>query len=139
MPRKSSKKKKSRTKRRKKRVRPYKRHHKTHKMRRRILHHGHKFKKEMEMSNYLLNQMLKTITNPDYNYHPRHHTKDREYKHVNKRHQEFKKGFPSPDTNFWRPSGAADSGTWTAAPYRGNVAHEEEKAVWRPRDYIAVH
>ena len=71
MPRKSSKKKsKSRTKRRKKRVRPYKRHAKTHKMRRRILHHGHKFKKEQEMSNYLLNQMLKTMSSPEgeYNY-----------------------------------------------------------------------
>ena len=132
MPRKSSKKKsKSRTKRRKKRVRPYKRHPKTHRMRRRMLHHGHKFKKEQEMSNYLLNQMLKTITNPDYNYHPRHHTKDREYKHVNKRHQEFKRGFPSPDTNFWRPAGGAD-----AAPYRGNVEKEEKAVgpVWRPRD-----
>ena len=121
MPRKTARSKK-RTK-RKKRKRPYKRDKRAHKVRRRKLHHKAEFRKEQEMTNYLLHQMLKTMSAPEgqYNYHPRHFTKDREYKFSSDRTKTFKQGFPSPDVNFWRPPGRPESDTWTAAPYRGNI------------------
>ena len=88
-----------------------------------MLHNQKGVREETELTNYLLHQMLKTMSAPEgeYKYHPRHHTKDREYKFSSDRTQAFKRGFPSPDVNFWRPPGPSDSGTWTAAPYRGNV------------------
>ena len=106
MPRKNARSKK-RTK-RKKRKRPYKRDKRAHKVRRRTLHHKAEFRKEQEMTNYLLHQMLKTMSAPEgqYNYHPRHFTKDREYKFSSDRTKTFKQGFPSPDVNFWRPPAA---------------------------------
>ena len=108
---------------RKKRKRPYTRDKTAHKIRRRRTHYRHEVRRETKMMNYLLNQMLKTMSAPadTYHYHPRHHSKDREYKFSSDRQQQFKKGFPAPDVNFWRPPGPADSGTWTAAPYRGNI------------------
>ena len=108
---------------RKKRIRPYKRHKTAHMIRRRRTHHRKEMNREVKMMNYMLHQMLKTMSAPEgqYNYHPRHHTKDREYKFSSERQQQFKKGFPAPDVNFWRPPGPPDSGTWTAAPYRGNI------------------
>ena len=114
-------------KKRKRRKRP-KHNKRAHKLRRRMLHHKEESRKEAEMTNYLLHQMLKTMSAPEgeYKYHPRHFTKDREYKFSSGRTQRFKRGFPSPDVSFWRPPGPTDSDTWTAAPYRGNL--DDEKA-----------
>ena len=60
---------------------------------------------EAETANYLLNQLLKTTSAPPekpYHYHPRHHTKDLEYKTGNARLREFKRGVPAPDVQMWR-------------------------------------
>ena len=69
--------------------------------------HGHhkRLRDEAELANYLLNQILKTAASTDYHYHPRHHSKDPEFEHSDKRTQEFKKGFPAGDVHFWRPQG----------------------------------
>ena len=106
------------------RKRPYTRTKRAHKIRRRRRHHHGEMLKEAETMNYVLHQMLKTMSQPagEYNYHPRHHSKDLEYRHSSDRTKQFKRGFPAPDVNFWRPSGPADSDTWTGAPYRGNIA-----------------
>ena len=59
---------------------------------------------EAETANYLLNQLLKTTSaEPPYNYHPRHYTKDLEYKTGSARLREFKRGVPAPDVQMWRP------------------------------------
>ena len=102
MPRKTARSKK-RTK-RKKRKRPYKRDKRAHKVRRRALHHKAEFRKEQEMTNYLLHQMLKTMSAPEgqYKYHPRHHTKDPEYQWASREQQQFKRGFPAPDFSLLR-------------------------------------
>ena len=67
--------------------------------------------------NYLLHQILKTASSTDekpYNYHPRHHTKDPEYRWDNATTQEFKRGFPAPDVSMLRPQGE------DVPPHRGN-------------------
>ena len=69
------------------------------------------------MANYLLHQVLKTMRSTEsdpYNYDPRHHSKDPEYRYADKITQEFKRGVPAPDTHFWRPQGNA------LPPYAGN-------------------
>ena len=74
-------------------------------------------RRESETMNYLLHQILKTASSTEtdpYNYEPRHHSKDPEYKFAGERMQEFKRGVPAPDTHFWRPSGR------DMPPYRGN-------------------
>ena len=111
-------------KKRKKRKRPYTRDKRAHRIRRRRMHHPTEHRKDVETQNYLLHQMLKTMSQPEgeYQYQPRHYTKDKEYKSSGNTMQQFKQGFPSPDTDFWRPPGPADSGTWTSAPYRGNIS-----------------
>ena len=80
--------------------------------------HGHH--KRMQTMNYLLHQILKTASSTEadpYNYEPRHHSKDPEYKFSDERTQEFKRGVPAPDTHFWRPQGK------TLPPHRGNYRH----------------
>ena len=81
--------------------------------------HGHhkRMRRESETMNYLLHQILKTASSTEtdpYNYEPRHHSKDPEYKFAGERMQEFKRGVPAPDTHFWRPQGNA------LPPYAGN-------------------
>ena len=69
------------------------------------------------MTNYLLNQMLKTMSSTEekpYHYHPRHHENDPEFAFSDDKTQEFKKGFPAPDVNLWRPQGRG------MPPSRGN-------------------
>ena len=79
--------------------------------------------------NYLLHQMLRTMsdkeTDPDMQYHydPRHHTKDVEYQHSSFPLQEFKRSVPAPDVHFWRPQGRG------LPTHRGNV----EPGRWRPQ------
>ena len=113
----------TRKKKRTRRKRPYTRDKREHRIRRRRKHNRKEMHTEVKTMNYLLHQMLKTMSAPEgeYNYHPRHHTKDREYKHSGDRTKQFKRGFPAPDVNFWRPPGPADSETWTGAAYRGNI------------------
>ena len=101
-------KKKGILKKRRRKQRPYKRDKRAHKVRRRKLHHKAEFRKEQEMTNYLLNQLLKTAASTEdkpYSYHPRHHSKDPEFAYSSERLKEFKKGFPASDTHFWRPQG----------------------------------
>ena len=74
--------------------------------------HGHHKRalKEAELTNYLMNALLKTAASTDekpYHYHPRHHTNDPEYGFSGPRVKTFKKGFPSPDVHFWRQQGDA--------------------------------
>ena len=59
--------------------------------------HGHhdRIFKEAEVSNYLMNQLLKTAGSTEgdpYHYQPRHHSKDPEYKFSGGPLQEFKRG-----------------------------------------------
>jgi len=87
--------------------------------------HGHhkRARDEAELTNYLLNQILKTAASTDekpYQYHPRHHSRDPEYDFHNPRTQEFKQGFAAPDVNFWRPQGES------MPPHRANFP------TWRP-------
>jgi len=81
--------------------------------------HGHhkRMREEAELSNYLLHQVLKTASSTDadpYSYNPRDHSKDPEYKFSSPQMQEFKRGVPASDTNFWRPQGKG------MPPHRGN-------------------
>jgi len=58
--------------------------------------------------NYLLHHILKTAASSDENphhYHPRHFTKDPEYRWETAARQEFKRGFPAPDFTLLRPQG----------------------------------
>ena len=62
--------------------------------------HGHhkRMRRESETMNYLLHQLLKTASSTEtdpYNYEPRHHSKDPEYKFAGERMQEFKRGVPA--------------------------------------------
>ena len=113
---------------RKKRQRPYKRDKRAHKIRRRKKHHRREMRRETKTMNYLLHQMLKTMSaNADgkpYHYEPRHHTKDAEYQHSDVRLQEFKRSVPSPDVHFWRPQGKG------LPTYRGNFARESWEPQW---------
>ena len=115
--------KKSRSsKKKKKRVRPTankarharRRHRKRHPASR-VSSHKRLFE-EAETANYLLHQLLKT-TSADplkpYHYHPRHHTKDLEYKTSNARMRAFKRGVPAPDVQMWRPP-PYETGPYTA-------------------------
>jgi hypothetical protein len=80
--------------------------------------------KEAETMNYLLNQILKTASSTDekpYNYHPRHHSKDPEYKWSNKRTKKFKRGFAAPDFSMLRPQGDVEP------PHRGNFPNPHEQ------------
>ena len=64
--------------------------------------------KEQELTNYVLNQLLKTASSSDanpYNYHPRHHTKDPEYQWETEERRTFKRGFNAPDVSMLRPQG----------------------------------
>ena len=121
----SSKKKKVRIKRR---ARPYDKHDKVAHLRRRYRKrhagsavHGHKqrMRKEAETMNYLLHQLVKSQADPKYNYHPRHHSKDPEYKFSSAAKQEFKRGVPAPDVNFW-------NAPKNMPPYRANYP------AWEP-------
>ena len=112
---KKSARKRSRAPRKKKRKRKHKTDVQSHARRRhaRTRVHGHKKRmfKEAETMNYLLNQILKTSSASEdkpYNYHPRHHTKDPEYRHSSARAQRFKRGFPAPDVSMLRPQGDAE-------------------------------
>ena len=119
-------------KKRKRRKRP-KHNKRAHKLRRRMLHHKEESRKEAEMTNYLLHQMLRTMsdkeTDPDMQFHydPRHHTKDLEYKTSNARMREFKRGVPAPDVQMWRPP-PYKMGAYTM-PYPPAVA-EPAGMVW---------
>ena len=75
--------------------------------------------KEAETMNFLLNQLVKSQADPDYNYQPRHHSRDPEYKYSGAAKQEFKRGVPAPDVNFFNaPKGMP--------PYRPNFP------AWEP-------
>ena len=83
----------------------------------RVTGHHNRALKEAQMSNFLMNALLKTAASTDtepYHYHPRHHTNDPEYGFSGPRVRTFKKGFPAPDVHFWRPQGDA------VPPHRGN-------------------
>ena len=88
-----------------------------------------RMRREAETMNYLLHQMLRTMsdkeTDPDmpFHYDPRHHTKDVEYQHSSFPLQEFKRSVPAPDVHFWRPQGRG------LPTHRGNV----EPGRWRPQ------
>ena len=76
--------------------------------------------------NYLLNQILKTASSTDdkpYNYHPRHHSKDPEYKWSNDATRQFKRDVPAPDFSLLRAQGDREP------PYRGNYPHWNEHHV----------
>ena len=122
--RRKTSKKKGILKKRRRKQRPYKRDKRAHMHRRRKLHHGAALMREQEIHNYLLHQMLKTMSNPEgsWSHLPRHHTKNPEYASSDPRHQRFMRDVPAPDFHYWRAPGPSDSGTWTAAPYRGNIA-----------------
>ena len=108
-------------KRPRRRARPYVHSKRKHRHRRRVVHHRAAMAKEAETMNYLLHNMLKTMSKPagEYHYHPRHHSRDPEYRWSSARMKEFKRGFPAPDTHSWRAP-APESDTWTGKPYRGN-------------------
>ena len=111
---------------RKRQKRPYKldklsraKHAHTKRRHRASVVHGHhkRMRKESELTNYLLQQLLKTASSTDampYNYDPRHHSRDPEYRFSGERMQEFKRGHPASDTHFWRPQGKG------APPHPGN-------------------
>ena len=129
------KKQRSKSKRRKRRARPLKRpykldkksraRHRARKQRHRASAiHGHhkRMREEAELNNYLLHQVLKTAASTDadpYNYEPRHPSKDPEYDFSSAQMQEFKRGHPASDTNFWRPQGKG------MPPHRGNFPNWE--------------
>ena len=136
MPRRQKARSKSKKKSRKKRAkRPYKldkhsraRHRYRKRRHKTSVVHGHKAhaRQEAEMTNYLLNQMLKTMSSTEekpYHYHPRHHENDPEFAFSDDKTQEFKKGFPAPDVNLWRPQGRG------MPPSRGNFPGWEPQWV----------
>ena len=126
MPRKKSKKKSARKrKRRAPRPHPYKldktsraRHaYRKRRKKSRVTGHHKRMYDEAELTNFLLNSLLKTASSTDdkpYNYNPRHHTRDPEYAHSSERVQEFKRGIPTPDVTMLRHQGEDQ------APHRGN-------------------
>ena len=135
MPRKSKKKSASRRKKRKVPKRPYKldkvsraRHaYRRPRNKSRVKGHHKRLYDEAELTNFLLNSLLKTASSTEdkpYNYHPRHHSKDPEYAFYPKvvrggrrrpgEMQEFKQGFPAPDVSMLRPQGEY------MPPHRGN-------------------
>ena len=101
MPRKNARSKK-RTK-RKKRKRPYKRDKRAHKVRRRKLHHKAEFRKEQEMTNYLLHQMLKTMSAPEgqYDYHSLH--QGPRVQVLERPHENVQAGLPEPGRQLLAP------------------------------------
>ena len=123
--------KRSKRRRKKQIKRPYKRdalkrHARRHKRRSQASavhgHHGRMYK-EAEVSNYLMNQLLKTAASTEgdpYHYEPRHHSKDPEYTFSGGPMKEFKQGVPAPDVHFWRPQGKG------MPPSRGNYPN------WQP-------
>ena len=121
MPKRKSSKKKQSGK-RKKHKRPYGKHNKAARLRKRHqrgrhVDHSPRMLKEAETLNYLMHQLLKTASATEdkpYNYEPRHYSKDPEYVYSNPAMQEFKRGFPAPDTHHWRPQGP------NMSPYRDN-------------------
>ena len=122
MPRKKKKRSRSRRRKKKKSIkRPYRldkvsRARHAHR-RRRHRASAVRLRDEAEMTNYLLNQLLKTAASTEgqpYNYDPRHHTKDPEFAFSTPERREFKQGFPASDTHFWRPQGTG------MPPSRGN-------------------
>ena len=114
---------------RKDRKRPYTRSKHAHAKRRHAKRHRSRaVVEEAKMANYLLNQQLKTVRSTEsdpYNYHPRHPTKDPEYKFSSKRVQAFKDEFPAPDVHFWRAQGE------NRPPYVGNFGAARYKQPWR--------
>ena len=115
---KSAKKSRSRSRARKRRYRTDKHSHARRRhVRTRV--HGHKARllKEAETMNYLLHNLLKSASAPadkPHQYHPRHFSKDPEYKWSSQRTQEFKQGFAAPDFSLLRPQGEVEP------PHRGN-------------------
>ena len=109
----------SKVRKKRKRKRPYKRDKAAH-VRRRVQNsapHRRAMRQQTESLNYLLHQLLKTASSTEdkpYNYEPRHYSKDPEYVYSNPAMQEFKRGFPAPDTHHWRPQGP------NMPPYRDN-------------------
>ena len=76
--------------------------------------------------NYLLHQMLKTVSSTEeqpYNYEPRHYTRDPEYRFSGDAMKEFKRAQPAADTHFWRPQGKG------MPPSRGNFPEWEHPHV----------
>ena len=68
--------------------------------------HSARVRQDVEGLNYLLHQLLKTASSTDenpYHYHPRHHTRDPEYRWETRPRQRFKRGFPAPDVSMLRP------------------------------------
>ena len=130
MPRSSSKKKKAPPKRKrsgaKRKPRPYKldkasrarhRYRKRRHKHSRVTGHHKRALDEAQLSNFLMNSLLKTAASTDtepYHYHPSHPPNDPEYGFSGPRVRTFKKGFPAPDVHFWRPQGDA------VPPHRGN-------------------
>ena len=110
--------------------RPYGKHNKAARLRKRYrrgryVDHTPRMLKEAETLNYLMHQLLKTASATEgkpYNYDPRHHSKDPEYAFSSPAMQEFKRGFPAPDTHHWRPQGQG------MPPHRGN--HPGWDPVW---------
>jgi len=143
MPRKQKQKKRSKSKTKRKGIkRPYKldklsRARHRHRKRRHAASqvHGHhkRMRDEAELSNYLLHQVLKTAASTDadpYNYDPRDYSKDPEYKFSSAKMQEFKRGVPASDTNFWRPQGKG------MPPSRGNYPGWEPQWIHHPHEGI---
>ena len=97
--------------------RPYGKHNAAARLKQRYrrarhVDHSPRMLKEAETLNYLMHQLLKTADSSEgkpYHYHPRHHSKDPEYVYSNPAMQEFKRGFPAPDTHHWRPQGPSMS------------------------------
>ena len=95
-------------KKRKKIKRPYKVNRKRHAARRHAhskRHHGRMLDEARTMS-AILQHLLLRQHNKNYHFNPRHFSNDPEYKHSDARTQEFKRGFPALDTDFWRPAAA---------------------------------
>ena len=114
----TSKKKKSARKKRKRQYRTDKHSHARRRhARTRVHRHKARMYKEAETMNYLLHQLLKSASAPEdkpHHYHPRHHTKDPEYRWSSERVKKFKQGFAAPDFTLLRPQGDVEP------PHRGN-------------------
>ena len=132
-------KKRSKSKRRRKKnkiTRPYKldKHSHARRVHRKKRHrhsvrrtHNKRVLEEAEMTNFILNSLLKTASSTDdkpYHYNPRHPERDPEYKFSSDRVKDFKKGFANPDVSMLRDG---------MNPHRGNYPN------WEPQWYEEPH
>ena len=102
--------------------------------------HGHhkRMRDESELSNYLLHQILKTAASTDadpYNYEPRHHTRDPEYRWETRPRQRFKRGFPAPDVSMLRPQHKSLPPHWGNYPL-GGVQHR--RPDWEHHPHVGI-